>query len=361
MKKNLVFVALLGLVMTTFFGCGGKTVKGTDGKEYDSYQSACRNQDFVAAYDWIEKYHGSEDDKDYVFNAEMLYLTSLGTEEASKRIIYLLAEYQIPGVPIKEEYLGGGVHTTVWYEGERYDESIKYAEGVLRFNQRCDKVLDMALAQENVQLAIKIISLYKRDININYNNKERRRFTLGYPSHSYKSKETAQVKIIPLLINEAKKTGDYSQVDSYLSNVDMKIDNTELISYLSSINTEINSERVLGLLTSLENKIPIKPRIGKFRISDDYYKDHVCDPYSEAVKNYNDACRRILNIAIKNKNKYLSERILPKFKSNINSVKLQDTFEKGMWAQNYNIQIDNSDISSAKAEYQEAVRSGVFK
>lgn len=105
MTKNRVFVALIGLVVITFSSCGPKSVKGADGKEYDSYQSACRNQDFFAAYDWIEKNNGTEEDKDYVFNAEMLYLTSLGTEEASNRIVYLLAEYQISATPLLQTYV----------------------------------------------------------------------------------------------------------------------------------------------------------------------------------------------------------------------------------------------------------------
>ena len=102
MKKNLFLVAIFGLVISTLCSCGSKSVKGADGKEYSSYQEACRHQDFVAAYDWIEKNNGSDDDKDYVFNAEMLYLTSLGTEEASNRIVYLLAEYQIPGEVVND-------------------------------------------------------------------------------------------------------------------------------------------------------------------------------------------------------------------------------------------------------------------
>lgn len=93
---------MIGISIATLCSCGSKSVKGADGTEYSSYQEACRHQDFVAAYDWIEKNNGSDDDKDYVFNAEMLYLTSLGTEEASNRIVYLLAEYQIPGEVVND-------------------------------------------------------------------------------------------------------------------------------------------------------------------------------------------------------------------------------------------------------------------
>lgn len=187
--KKIIFWALIGFVMITLSGCGSKTVKGADGKEYDSYQSACRNQDFVAAYDWIEKNNGSEEDKDYVFNAEMLYLTSLGTEEASNRIIYLMAEYQIPGTPIRDGAGNSG------YDGELYEEANKYVEGVSRFNKRCDNVVDMAIAQGNIDLAKKIINLYKADINVKYNSKDYKDIDFGNPTFNYISKETAQAKL----------------------------------------------------------------------------------------------------------------------------------------------------------------------
>ena len=189
MKSKLMLFAIIGSGLITISSCGPKSVKGADGKEYDSYQSACRNQDFVAAYDWIEKNNGSEEDKDYVFNAEMLYLTSLGTEEASNRIIYLLAEYQIPGTPIRD---GAGSYV---YDGELYEEANKYVEGVSRFNKRCDNVVDMAIAQGNIDLAKKIINLYKADINVNYNSKSSRDIDFGDPTFNYISKKTAQAKL----------------------------------------------------------------------------------------------------------------------------------------------------------------------
>ena len=157
MRKSLVILAMIGFGVTFLCSCGNKSVKGADGMEYSSYQEACRHQDFVAAYDWIEKNNGSDDDKDYVFNAEMLYLTSLGTEEASNRIVYLLAEYQIPGLPVQ---------TYQWYgkSDKTYKEAKLYVEGVLRFNRRCDNIIDMALTQNNKSLVEKIINLYKQDI-----------------------------------------------------------------------------------------------------------------------------------------------------------------------------------------------------
>lgn len=164
MKKTLL-LAIIGISIATLCSCGSKSVKGADGKEYSSYQEACRHQDFVAAYDWIEKNNGSDDDKDYVFNAEMLYLTSLGTEEASNRIVYLLAEYQISGEVVTEAT--PNIRNNVEdYDGVLYQNTKEYINGVKRFNKRCDNVLDLAITQNNKELAKKIINLYKADINV---------------------------------------------------------------------------------------------------------------------------------------------------------------------------------------------------
>ena len=193
--KNCLFVALMGLVMSTLCGCGNKSVTGADGREYDSYQSACRNQDFVAAYDWIEKNNGSEEDKDYVFNAEMLYLTSLGTEEASNRIVYLLAEYQIPGTPVTE-----ASDTSGWHYGAVYEEEKKYILGIMRFNKRCDNVLDIAISQRNEPLCKKIISLYKSDIKWKDRGDDFWLYGL-----SWQSKENAKAKVEAAFSNEEIK------------------------------------------------------------------------------------------------------------------------------------------------------------
>ena len=172
------------------------SVTGADGKEYTSYQDACRAGAFDAAYSILEKkreefekfkennqlvikkvdkgifsddvsYDKSNQEKydamvknyeegmDYVFNAEMLFLASQNTEEASNRILYLLAEYQIPGTPTAP----GGV-----YQDDAYDEAKKYIAGISRFNNRCNKVLDMAIAQKNEKLAHNVVKIMKQNV-----------------------------------------------------------------------------------------------------------------------------------------------------------------------------------------------------
>lgn len=156
--KLLTLVVCAMLVMTA---CGGgkknAEVTGADGTVYSSYQDACRNADFNAAYKIIELTDGTEEDKDYVFNAEMLYLVSQNTEETSNRVLYLLAEYQIPGTPVSPgaEYLD-----------EDYRSVKKYMEGISRYNNRCNSVLSLAISQRNETLARKVIELFKQNVDV---------------------------------------------------------------------------------------------------------------------------------------------------------------------------------------------------
>ena len=157
--KYFIFCCIVGFAVTS---CGNKTVKGVDGTEYASYQDACRNNDFVAAYRIIELNDGGDEDKDNVFNAEMLYLVSLNTEEASKRVLYLLAEYNIPGTPavIGKEYRD-------LKKVEYADMKVfQYIDGVNRFNARCNSVLDLAITMGNEKLANDVIKLYKKNYEI---------------------------------------------------------------------------------------------------------------------------------------------------------------------------------------------------
>ena len=188
MKKILVLLAMIGFGAATLCSCGSKSVKGADGTEYSSYQEACRHQDFVAAYDWIEKNDGSDDDKDYVFNAEMLYLTSLGTEEASNRIVFLLAEYQIPGEVVNDA-------SPEYFAGEQYHNAKIYINGVKRFNKRCDNVIDLAITQGNKELALRIVDLYKEDVMVDGDYVDTKYIYFKNPRTSFLSKEYALDKI----------------------------------------------------------------------------------------------------------------------------------------------------------------------
>lgn len=171
------------------------------------------------------------------------------------------------------------------------------------------------------------------------------------------------------LLDVAKKMGDTdlanrfeSIIQSTINNLsNMSLSDTPLINYLAETKDEKNSETIIGLLTKEEKNIPAKPMMGKINSAEPYYKGHVCDPYTEAVKKYNAQCSMILNIAIQHGNQYLAKRSLSKIKTNINCVQLPHGYVKGNYVYPYNITNDNEDIKSANATYQDAVSSGAFK
>lgn len=205
MKTKFYFFAVSLCLLMACGSNGGSTegsedisVTGSDGKVYTNYQEACRNGDFDAAYSILEKkreafekfkeenelvilkvekglfdndYVRDESNKkkydamvknyeegmDYVFNAEMLFLASQNTEETSNRILYLLAEYHIPGTPTAP----GGE-----YNDDAYGEVKKYIAGISRFNKRCNSVLDMAIAQKNEKLAHSVVKIMKQNVDV---------------------------------------------------------------------------------------------------------------------------------------------------------------------------------------------------
>jgi len=91
------------------------SVTGADGKEYTSYQEACRAEDFEAALKFVDKYEAQSMEfdeydryiqqnvsaytsaRDFVFNSEVQILFSNGSTEASDRVVYLLNSLPIKG------------------------------------------------------------------------------------------------------------------------------------------------------------------------------------------------------------------------------------------------------------------------
>lgn len=167
MKKVINFVVCCIAVLAVT-SCGEKKVVGADGKEYYSVEDACRNHDFEAAYQFAEKFDqrllGGVNKKelsrhrDYIFNQEMLYLVSLNTPEATNRVVYLLAEFNIEGTPV-------GENQTYSHPVER-DPAKDYIASIIKYNERCNSVLDLSISLGNERLAKKIIDLYKKDIEI---------------------------------------------------------------------------------------------------------------------------------------------------------------------------------------------------
>lgn len=139
--KTIKLLTACCLTMCLVMACGGISVKGENGQTYDSYQECCAALDFQAAHQFLAKMEKAENEdyssaKDYIFKQEALYLMSQGTEEASSRLIYLLAEYQVLGQPPTSNGK---------YYREEYNAVKKYIEEIARYNNLCNSVLDMAI------------------------------------------------------------------------------------------------------------------------------------------------------------------------------------------------------------------------
>ena len=140
MKKNLLFVAMIGLVLTTLSGCGNKiTVKGADGTEYNSYQECCSAQDFEAAHKFLAAMKEKEspdysEAREYVFNQEALFLISMNDEASTKRLFFLLHE-----------------------DANEVDDKVR--------DTRCNTIIELAIKQNNQALVEQTVGMYNSIIN----------------------------------------------------------------------------------------------------------------------------------------------------------------------------------------------------
>ena len=197
---------------------------------YNSYQDAVKDRDFESAHmilsNILNNYHNKEisnntkyrrkdeeikeellrtykEGVDYVFNSEALYLCSLGDKTSLDRIVYLLSEYPIFGVPISEG-------TTYRTGGVLYDQVMnhkKYINSVSKVNGLCDKLIDLAITNHNMELAERVIPQYKNvpdPVIGNYGNMH----TMQY---SYLAKENAIKKI-----NKAIDDGVFPNITEHI-------------------------------------------------------------------------------------------------------------------------------------------------
>jgi hypothetical protein len=331
MKKTLL-LAIIVISIATLCSCGNITVKGADGTEYESYQECCAANDYEAAHKYLAK---MQDDawygvgerksaKEYVFKHEALFLMSIGDEDAKKRIVYLLKEEGN-----NNNHVSMLIDLAIENDDEAFVKTLanQYSKGANQENLRKLKDYLLQKADSNYEF---ILSLFKK---------------MGY--HELQFETALQCK-------------DYEFIKEHVAD-SLSFKRENLLNLLSGIKDKGISEQIVGLLTPLENNIPLRPKLGNFYNHmwevNDYYD------YQKAVKNYNEHCSTLLNFAIKNGNQFLAERIMKKFKSNIvyNEVKSGYRKDDGAYFVIYNSKIDNSEINSAKAAYQEAVRSGAFK
>ena len=179
------------------------TVTGADGKKYSSYRTACSNGDFDAAREFIEKMKAIQTDaysnrdfrkhdalsesireaEEYIFSSELNALASLNDTQANTRIILILNEIKTEGIPVNEGT--NVVDLNFW----------NFQEWVSNFNLRCDRILDIAIACGNKDLAERILRLFRQDVT----------YREGVVHYINDSKDAAQKKY-----DEAVRSGAFN-------------------------------------------------------------------------------------------------------------------------------------------------------
>ncbi len=156
---------LLSLLSIVIIACGSTK---TDDPYNGNYREACRNLDFAAAHSILDKmelegsYSILEDKagqaRDYIFNAESMYLISQNTEDANFRVIYLLADLKISGTAIPE----GSEFTYSSYVFHENDYNA-YMQYCSTYNSKCLSLLNLAISVGNKTVAEKVVSMIKQD------------------------------------------------------------------------------------------------------------------------------------------------------------------------------------------------------
>ena len=204
MKKVILF-SLTMCAMLVFTACGGFSSKdssndsGNDKNEYASYREALAANDFEAAHkiiaqaeadlakcnsasgkrttldkafdaksdrqilkmEFAEKYgfEASAEDldkvKEEIFDKEVKFLAANGSPEANDRLVFLFSDFEV-----KEKKLPVGLND--YYSGDRN----QYPSSVNKFNSKLSMVLDLAISQDNKELAQKIIKLFKENMDV---------------------------------------------------------------------------------------------------------------------------------------------------------------------------------------------------
>lgn len=156
------------------------TVTGADGKEYTSYQEACKDGDFETAHSFLNAYHekyveaqsrGSmgawryERNKyfqafDYIYKREIQYLLSeLDEEECKDKILFILEEIPAEG----EKFPEGLCDYRIVCRGDFGDDGIPldaYIVWTQHYNRLCNNILTLAINRKNRSLAQSILLQY---------------------------------------------------------------------------------------------------------------------------------------------------------------------------------------------------------
>ena len=231
MKSSIFKTAYIIAVIVSLSGCsqGVKeiSIKGVDGKEYTSYQSACSNGDFDAARTYIGKmkeqrtmiddYYARErldeaisEAEDYIKHEEVNYLASLNDVQANNRIVLILNQLSPEGLEAGEGTLLGKHQYKLAIENfaEGHMKDFKdYISWVGSYNSECNQLFDIAIACGNEDLAKKILYIYRKDAELSLKNEKKENGNLYYDVYAHytnSSRDAAQQKY-----DEAVKSGAF--------------------------------------------------------------------------------------------------------------------------------------------------------
>ena len=242
MKKTLTFLAAV-IALCIVSACGGNNNAGSDktGSDkntgYATYKEALANNDFEVVHKIIDQaeadvakcesasgegmFGDSEREKliqefanqygfkpfkedidnvkKEIFDKEIKYLAADGSSEACARLAFLFTDYEIEG-----KRLPSGICNYLEYYYNEYPESVN------NYNSKLNMVLDLAISQDNKELANKVIKLYKENMEIlevgrKHKTKDGRYVWIApdgteveegdyYVTYNYKDKEAAKKK-----------------------------------------------------------------------------------------------------------------------------------------------------------------------
>lgn len=193
--KHLKVLAICCLGLLVMGACGGNN------NDDLNYKKACAENDYVKAHQILDKlkdrfvkkglpeltnwwntpnisdltgYQDYVDADMYIFREEVTYLLSLDDPAANSRIIKLLMETtQFYGTAPEE---GKHIMSEGW--NEYVNPYWMYYYCLLRYNQKCDVILEMSILFKNESLAKSILSSYKETIHVvdhvvHFDNKDR--------------------------------------------------------------------------------------------------------------------------------------------------------------------------------------------
>ena len=159
------------LIVTVLISCS----TNKNESKFETYQEAARAYDFERAHQILDQLHDDylsesdyssykkskrkkyEDAFDYVFNVEAKALCANGDEESLNRIKYLLSDIPLDGYAIPEgsKY----IYNDVFLKKEEHD---LYVNSMTRINEKCNNLMDLAIANHNYYLVERILPFYKK-------------------------------------------------------------------------------------------------------------------------------------------------------------------------------------------------------